>query len=198
MRHRIGTRPATQSTRRISSRVGPRSELGNAIASVTFTTPCVGGERGLQHVGVGQIASLRSGGDLGPQREASTAVGVQDGREHARRVEVGQAQPVDGPVARDQRDGPPVPDRGVVADRDIASRGSAGRRAQTARRASRLLTRRAPLWPRPGWWLFRAGLRSTDGARARPASARCRRVLRSRSGGGPRRTAGAGSRARGR
>ena len=35
----IGTRPATPSTRRISSRVGPRSWLGNAIASVTRTTP---------------------------------------------------------------------------------------------------------------------------------------------------------------
>jgi hypothetical protein len=38
-RQRIGTRPATQSTRRMSSRVGPRSWLGKATASVTRTTP---------------------------------------------------------------------------------------------------------------------------------------------------------------
>ena len=39
MRQRIGTRPARPSTRRISSRVGPSSEFGKAIASVTRTTP---------------------------------------------------------------------------------------------------------------------------------------------------------------
>ena len=77
-RQRIGTRPATPSTRRISSRVGPRSWPGNAIASVTRTTPCAGGERGLQDVGVGQIAALHLRGDLGRQREAPPAIGVQD------------------------------------------------------------------------------------------------------------------------
>ena len=123
MRQRIGTRPARPSTRRISSRVGPRSEFGKAIASVTRTTPSPGGERGLQHVGVGQIAALHVRGDLGLQREAPPAIGVEDSREHAGRVEVGQAQPVDRPVAGDQRDGSPVPDRGVVTDRDVTARG---------------------------------------------------------------------------
>ena len=85
-----------------------------------------GGERGLQHVGVGQIASLHLRGDVGLQLEASAAIGVEDRREHAGRIEVGQAQPVDRPVACDQRDGPAVPDRGVVTDRDVASRRSSG------------------------------------------------------------------------
>jgi hypothetical protein len=90
--------------------------------------PVAGGERGLQHVAVGQIASRDIRGDLRRQREAPAAIGVQDRREHAGRIEVGQAQPIDRPVTCHQRGGPPVPDRGVVSDRDVAPRRRARRR----------------------------------------------------------------------
>ena len=90
--------------------------------------PLAGGERGLQDVGVRQIASMHLRGDLGRQREAPSPIGVQDRREHTGRIEVGQAQPIDRPVTGDQRDRSAIADRGIVTDRDVAPRESAGHR----------------------------------------------------------------------
>jgi hypothetical protein len=70
-----------------------------------------GRECRLQDVGVGQIASLHLRGKLRLEQEAAAAIGIEHGCEHARRVEVGQAQPVDGSVAGAERDGARVADR---------------------------------------------------------------------------------------
>jgi hypothetical protein len=88
-----------------------------------------GGERGLQHVAVGPIATRHPRGDLGLELEPSAALGVEDRPEDAGRIEVRQAQPVDRPVSRYQRDRSSVPDRGVVAKRDIAPRGGSSHRS---------------------------------------------------------------------
>jgi hypothetical protein len=52
--------------------------------------------------------------------EAAAAVAVEQRAEHARRVEIRQAEPVDRPVVGDERDRAPVADRAVVTDRRVA------------------------------------------------------------------------------
>ena len=82
--------------------------------------PLGGGEGRLEDVRIVEVAplGLERGGRLEPERAA--ALGVQDPREHRRRVEVRQAEPVDRAVPGDQRGGPPVADERVLADRGVA------------------------------------------------------------------------------
>ena len=82
----------------------------------------LGVEGRLQHVCSGQVARLGAIGDGRTQRECATPVRVEQGRENAGRVEIRQAQPVDGPICGDQGDGAPVPDRSVIANWCIAVR----------------------------------------------------------------------------
>ena len=83
-------------------------------------------EHRLQHVGVRQVAPRDGAGTSGasvnrPPRR------VEHRAEDARRVEVGQREPVDRAVVGDQRDRAPVADR-RVASRSARSRGFAATR----------------------------------------------------------------------
>ncbi len=89
---------------------GHREEVEQAHPSA------LGGEGGLEHVGVGHVAP----GGLETARradgEAPALVTIENGGEERRRVEARQAEPVDRPPFRDQGGAPAVADDGVVAD----------------------------------------------------------------------------------
>ena len=104
---------------RAQSDPGKRHRIGHAHGSAR------GHERGLKHVGPGQVPAPRVERDVGAQLEIATAVGVEEGGEDAGRVEVRQAQPVDATIARDQRDGSAIADHGIVPDRRVAAAGHA-------------------------------------------------------------------------
>ena len=115
-RHRAGhafDRPHQLPHRR-QMMVGKRHRVDDADDAA------IGGEGGFEDVGARQVAAGRVERNRGLQLEAAAAVSVEDGGEHARRVEVRQTQPVDRPVARDQRRRPAVADQGVVLDRSVA------------------------------------------------------------------------------
>jgi hypothetical protein len=78
------------------------------------------GEGGLEDVRLREIAARRLERDVRSQFETPTVRRVEQRPEHARGVEVGQAEPVDRSVFRGERDRPAVPDRGVVGDRRVA------------------------------------------------------------------------------
>jgi hypothetical protein len=79
-------------------------------------------ERGLEQVRARAVAPLDAVRRAWAQLEAAAPLGVEQRAEHARRVEVGQAEPVDRPVASDQGHGASITDGGVIADRRIAAR----------------------------------------------------------------------------
>src|SRR5918995_1281498 len=91
---------------------------------------------GQEHVRVGQVELVAVGVLHGPQRELPAFFVVEDGAEHARRVEGGQAQPVYGTVGADQRRRMQVPDDTVVLDGEIPHPGLPSQR----RRAYSYLT----------------------------------------------------------
>ena len=74
----------------------------------------------LEHVRPPHVAPRRLELALGRQREATAALRVEQRRERRRRVQLRQRHEVDGAVASDERDRPPVPERRVVADRRVA------------------------------------------------------------------------------
>ena len=80
----------------------------------------VGRKRGLQNVGARKVppCGLKRNGRT--QRKAAAAGGVEECGERTRRVEVRQAEPIDGAVFRDERRRPPVADDRVVLDGCVA------------------------------------------------------------------------------
>ena len=79
--------------------------------------PGVGGVRRLEDGGVTDVAP--GGGVLAGRTEqpVTVLVGAEQPGEAGRRVELGEAEPVERPVDADQRGGVPVADGGVVLDR---------------------------------------------------------------------------------
>jgi hypothetical protein len=75
-------------------------------------------EAGDEDVGVGEV-ELLGGPAVAVRRdtEQAPAVGVEDRREDARRVEARAAVPVDRPLGADERDGVQVADQAVFGDR---------------------------------------------------------------------------------
>jgi hypothetical protein len=74
-----------------------------------------------EDVGVGQVELLGLPAvAVGRDPEQAAAVGVEDRREDARRVEARAAVPVDRPVGADEHDGVQVTDQAVLGDRQIA------------------------------------------------------------------------------
>ncbi len=82
--------------------------------------PARGGEDGFEDVRALAVAALGLESLHGLEPEGAAALGVEDAREDARRVDVGEAEPVDRAVARDERAGTAVADQGVFADRGVA------------------------------------------------------------------------------
>jgi hypothetical protein len=73
-----------------------------------------------EDVSIGQVELLRAPAvPFGGDSEAAPAVGVEDGPEHARRVEAGAAVPVDRAVGADERDRVQVADQAVLRDRQV-------------------------------------------------------------------------------
>ena len=99
----------------LAARLAPdRHEIGDLRHAL------VGKETRDQDVGIGQIhlLDLRLGG--GREAEIAADVLVEQRREDARGIEVGQAEPVDRTVSADKSDAAQVADDAVVRDREIA------------------------------------------------------------------------------
>ena len=74
-----------------------------------------------EDVGVGEVELLGAPAvAVGRDAEQPPAVGVEDRREHARRVEARAAVPVDRPVGAHERDGVQVADQAMLGDRQVA------------------------------------------------------------------------------
>ena len=74
-----------------------------------------------EDVGVGQVELLGAPPvAVGRDAEQASAVGVEDRREDARRVEARAAVPVDRPVGAHERDRVQVADQSVLGDRQVA------------------------------------------------------------------------------
>jgi hypothetical protein len=85
---------------------------------------------GYEDVGIGPIIlfgfhSLGNGSDL----ESASLGMIQDSAEHARGVEMGKTEPVDGPVHADQSGRLHVPDQAVIFNRLIGHRQKQGKQA---------------------------------------------------------------------
>jgi hypothetical protein len=65
-------------------------------------------------------SGIFDGKAVGRDAEQAPAVGVEDRREDARRVEARAAVPVDRPVGADQRDGMQIADQAVLGDGQVA------------------------------------------------------------------------------
>ena len=116
-------------------------------------------EAGDEDVGVGEV-ELLGGVAVGRRRDPVVAalLGVEDGREHARRVEPLGAVPVDRAVGADQGDRVQVADDAVLLDRKVVRHASgAGGRAATARDCTRLPVRLGS--SRRGLWHTHRGAR---------------------------------------
>ncbi len=85
---------------------------------------------------------------VGRQAEQAGAA-VEDGGEHARRVEVGEAHPLDVAVGRDERSGRAVGEEGVVGDRRERTPYGHGVRIQTARLGAHGRRAYCPLFRHP-------------------------------------------------
>jgi hypothetical protein len=110
----------------------------------------VGHERRLEHVRPGQIPARNGERQLGSKREPAAALVVEDRGENGRGIEVRQRQPLDRAVARNQRDGAPVPERPVVTDRRITVEPLRHHRRSlclTSRRAITIVPLRKPRAP---------------------------------------------------
>ena len=97
--------------------------------------PGLGQKAGDEDIRVGEVELLRRPA-LGRRGDAvvAAALAVQDGPEHARRVEMGAAVPVDGPVGAHERRCMQVPDDPVLGDREVArERGARARRRRRLR-----------------------------------------------------------------
>ena len=77
-------------------------------------------ERRLQHVGALHVFTLDAEVDLRSELERPAALGVEQSGEDGVGIEARQGEPIDRPVAGDERTRPPVPDQGVVLDRRVA------------------------------------------------------------------------------
>ena len=87
--------------------------------------PVGGEEPGHQYGGVGEVHLLGLvTGALGTDPEAAAAVVVEQGAEHAGRVEPREAEPVDRTVGAHQRRGLQVTDDAVLGDRRLDHGGS--------------------------------------------------------------------------
>ena len=103
--------PASARSRRLSRQ---RHRVGHADAALGR------GEGRLEHVRALEVAALGLEGGGRLEAERAAALGVEDPREHRRRVDVRQAEPVDRAVPGDQRGGPAVADERVLANRRVA------------------------------------------------------------------------------
>ena len=78
-----------------------------------------GRKGGFEHVRVRHVSARAVEWNRRLNDERAAARGVEDRREHARRVHVREAQPIDGAVARHERGGPAVANQRVVFDRSV-------------------------------------------------------------------------------
>ena len=98
-----------------------RSPRGDRHEVVDLTDPVRCHESGDQDRGVREIQLLAYVVvPVGSDPEMAAAVGIEQRREHARRVEPGKTQPVHRAVCRHQRSRLQVPDQAVIADVGIA------------------------------------------------------------------------------
>jgi hypothetical protein len=74
---------------RCKARLGQQHRIGDAH------TASLGGERRLEHVGLWEVAALGGERQLRAEYEPPAAPGVEQRSEHARRVQVREAEPVD-------------------------------------------------------------------------------------------------------
>ena len=116
--HRHATSDAFHMAGELAVRAQRQSRQGHCVGDADGTRGRR--ERRLQHVGVREVASLALVGDRGGEREPTTALAVEQCREHARRVEIGQAEPVDRAVTADESGCATVANHRVVADRQVA------------------------------------------------------------------------------
>ena len=115
--HRAGQpldAPQHLAQRREVLAVGQRHQVGDAHRARGRA------EGRLEDVRVLEVRALRLERLDRLQLEAAAALGVEDPAEDRRRVDVGRAEPVDRPVAGDERARAPVADHRVVADRRVA------------------------------------------------------------------------------
>ena len=103
--------PSHQLARRSETAARQRHRVGHANAAL------VGDEGRLQHVRIRQVAPLRAEGDGRREHHAAAPFLVEKGAEHAWRVEVRQAEPVDRSVVGDEGGRTTVADHAVVANR---------------------------------------------------------------------------------
>ena len=115
--HRDGTREAFHRADELAHRreapIRNRQRVDHAHRAA------VGDEGRLEDIGVRQVPARAVEPDGRLQCKRSAAPGVDDRRKHAGRVEIRQAQPVDGAVARHERGRAAVTDQCVVFDRGI-------------------------------------------------------------------------------
>jgi hypothetical protein len=98
-----------------------RGSSGDGHEVVDLTDSVRGHEPGDQDRGVRKIQLLADiVVPVGSDPEMAAAAGIEQRREHARRVEPGKTQPVHGAVCRHQRSRLQVPDQAVIADVGIA------------------------------------------------------------------------------
>ena len=125
------TRPDTPSTRRSTScgalrpRSWPRWPGAKAIASISRTLPVAVVKVVSIDERARQVAALRGARPRRGDRPVP-GVGIEDAGEDGRRVVVGHAQPVDRPVAVDQRGRRAVGQQAVVGDGLKAGRAALG------------------------------------------------------------------------
>src|ERR1700759_2965689 len=90
-------------------------------------------EAGDQDVGVGEVELLaRPPAASGCDPPEPAAGAVEDRREHARRVEIWAAVPVDRAIDADERGGVQVPDQTMLGDREVVIHGYLGAVVGTA------------------------------------------------------------------
>ena len=115
--HRDRPRHALDPSHQLPERSQPAAVEQQPVGHADLAT--VRREGRFEQVGVRQVAACHRGRDIRLQGEATPLAGVEDRREHRGRVEIRQGEPVDRTIESDERDGAPVADRRVVADRRI-------------------------------------------------------------------------------
>ena len=113
-------RKPLDSTGQLAKRREPGAGERHHINQAHHST--AGMERRLKHVRARPVLPLDAVRLARSQLEAAAPLGVKQRREQARRIEVRHAQPVDCSVTSDQRHGPAIADRSVIADRRIPAR----------------------------------------------------------------------------
>src|SRR5262249_60038598 len=79
-------------------------------------------ERRLDRIGIRNVAAMHVRGALGTEHPGAAAVGVENGREDARRVEIRKTPPVDRAVPGHQRRRAAVADERVITKRGVGLR----------------------------------------------------------------------------